>query len=246
MLQRQNCSRQNSAQANTAQSHWFREYLRENEFFSKTILDWSLGAQMASIHEIKKWQKSLDTAPLSTNYMHGESLKYGYLRRGIYMLKMCTKSCSFKQIKINWCYLVAPSLVSWAWRSPASSPAPPGSHLEKKNYPIRLSNTNHWKFELFQKKKVKKTINHWKIVCFFTCSTRWPGSHLEKKKLPSQSRKIYLLPNLPHQSIFKGKNLAINEKCSALSPSPPESHPEKWKIPYQSLNIFLLPSFYQK
>ena len=145
------------------------------------------------------------------------------------MLKMCTKSCSFKQIKINWCYLVAPSLVSWAWRSPASSPAPPGSHLEKKNYPIRLSNTNHWKFELFQKKKVKKTINHWKIVCFFTCSTRWPGSHLEKKKLPSQSRKIYLLPNLSHQSIFKGKNLAINEKCSALSPSPPESHPEKKK-----------------
>ena len=44
-LQRQNCSRQNSAR--------FREYLHENEFLSKTILAYLSGAQMASIHEIK-------------------------------------------------------------------------------------------------------------------------------------------------------------------------------------------------
>ena len=56
-LQRQNCSRQNSAQANTARSRIFREYLRENEFLSKTILACLSGAQMASIHEIKKCQK---------------------------------------------------------------------------------------------------------------------------------------------------------------------------------------------
>ena len=46
-----------SAQANTAQSQIFREYLRENEFLSKTILACLSGAQMDYIHEIKKWQK---------------------------------------------------------------------------------------------------------------------------------------------------------------------------------------------
>ena len=55
-----------SAQANTARSHLFREYLRENEFLSKTILACFLGAQMASIHEIKKDKKSRDTAPLKS------------------------------------------------------------------------------------------------------------------------------------------------------------------------------------
>ena len=55
-----------SAQANTARSRIFREFLRENELLSKTILACLSGAQMASIHEIKKWQKSRDTAPLIT------------------------------------------------------------------------------------------------------------------------------------------------------------------------------------
>ena len=43
----------------------FREYLRENELLSKTILAFLPGAQMASIHEIKKCQKNPDTAPLN-------------------------------------------------------------------------------------------------------------------------------------------------------------------------------------
>ena len=64
-LQRQNCSRQNSAQANTARSRIFREFLRENELLSKTILACLSGAQMASIHEIKNAKKSRDTAPLN-------------------------------------------------------------------------------------------------------------------------------------------------------------------------------------
>ena len=48
----------------TALSQIFREYLRENEFLSKTILVCLSGAQMASIHEIKNAKKSHDTAPL--------------------------------------------------------------------------------------------------------------------------------------------------------------------------------------
>ena len=36
---------------------FFREYLRENEFLNKTILACLSGAQMTSIHEIKKCQK---------------------------------------------------------------------------------------------------------------------------------------------------------------------------------------------
>ena len=46
-----------SAQANTARSRIFREFLRENEFLSKTILACLSGAQMAYIHEIKKLLK---------------------------------------------------------------------------------------------------------------------------------------------------------------------------------------------
>ena len=53
-----------SAQANTARSRIFREFLRENEHLSKTILACLSGVQMASIHEIKKCQISCDTAPL--------------------------------------------------------------------------------------------------------------------------------------------------------------------------------------
>ena len=55
----------NSAQVNTARSRIFREYLRENEFLSKTILACLSGAQMGSIHEIKNGKKSRDTAPLT-------------------------------------------------------------------------------------------------------------------------------------------------------------------------------------
>ena len=58
------CAESDSAQANTAQSRIFREYLRENEFLSKTILACLSGAQMASIHEIKKMAKNLVTLPL--------------------------------------------------------------------------------------------------------------------------------------------------------------------------------------
>ena len=58
------CGESNSAQANTAWSRILREYLRKNEFLSKTLLACLSGAQMASIHE-KKAKKSRDTAPLT-------------------------------------------------------------------------------------------------------------------------------------------------------------------------------------
>ena len=51
-----------SAQCDTARSHVFREYLRENEFFSETILDCLSGTQMGSIHEKINHKKSHDTA----------------------------------------------------------------------------------------------------------------------------------------------------------------------------------------
>ena len=44
-------------QANTARSRIFRKYIRENEILSKTSLACFLGAQMASIDEIKKYHK---------------------------------------------------------------------------------------------------------------------------------------------------------------------------------------------
>ena len=50
------CAESDSVQANTARRRIFREYLRENEFLSKTIFAFLSEAQMASIHEIKKWQ----------------------------------------------------------------------------------------------------------------------------------------------------------------------------------------------
>ena len=50
-------------QANTARSRIFHEYLRENEFLSKTIFVCLSGAQMGSIHEIKNIRQSRDTAP---------------------------------------------------------------------------------------------------------------------------------------------------------------------------------------
>ena len=58
-----------SAQANSARSRTLRMLtLRgvsaKNKFLSKTILACLTGAQMASIHEIQKRQKSRDTAPL--------------------------------------------------------------------------------------------------------------------------------------------------------------------------------------
>ena len=46
-----------SSLANTERSRLFCKYLRENELLSKTISAWLSGAQMASIHEIKKCQK---------------------------------------------------------------------------------------------------------------------------------------------------------------------------------------------
>ena len=56
------CVESDSVQANTAQSRIFREYLRENELLSKTILAYFSGAQMATIHEIKNAKKSRDPA----------------------------------------------------------------------------------------------------------------------------------------------------------------------------------------
>ena len=53
-----------SAQYHTARSHVFCEYLRENEFFSETILDCLSGTQMSSIHEKKNCKKFHDTASL--------------------------------------------------------------------------------------------------------------------------------------------------------------------------------------
>ena len=76
-----------SAQANTARSRIFREYLRENEFLSKTILACLSGAQMASIHEIKNGKKSRDTAPLRR---HNEVTPYFSGTLKIYKLR-----CSF-------------------------------------------------------------------------------------------------------------------------------------------------------
>ena len=58
-----------SAQANSARSRTLRmltlrRVSAKNEFLSKTILACLSAAQMASIHEIQKWQKSRDTAIL--------------------------------------------------------------------------------------------------------------------------------------------------------------------------------------
>ena len=46
-----------------AESRFFPEYLRENEFLSKTIVDCLSGTQMGSIHE-KKIAKNPVTLPL--------------------------------------------------------------------------------------------------------------------------------------------------------------------------------------
>ena len=67
------CEESDSEQANTAQSHWFLEYLQENEFLSKTIFACLSGAQMASIHEIKN--KNLMTAPLIHGFLLYFSIK---------------------------------------------------------------------------------------------------------------------------------------------------------------------------
>ena len=47
------CAESNSAQYHTGQSHVFREYLQENGFFSKTILDCLSGTQIGWINEKK-------------------------------------------------------------------------------------------------------------------------------------------------------------------------------------------------
>ena len=54
-----------SAQYNTARGHVFCEYLRENEFFSETILSCFSATQMGSINEIKNDKKTHDTATLN-------------------------------------------------------------------------------------------------------------------------------------------------------------------------------------
>ena len=51
--------------ANTARCRIFREYLRENELLSKTILACLSEAQMASIQEIKKCPKILWHCPFN-------------------------------------------------------------------------------------------------------------------------------------------------------------------------------------
>ena len=51
-------------QANPVWSRFFCEYLRKKELLSKTISACLSGAQMASIHEIKNFKKSRDTALL--------------------------------------------------------------------------------------------------------------------------------------------------------------------------------------
>ena len=56
------CAQSNSAQYHTARSHVFCQHLRENEFFSETILYCLSATQMGSIHE--KNAKSLVTLPL--------------------------------------------------------------------------------------------------------------------------------------------------------------------------------------
>ena len=53
-----------SVQANTAGSRIFREYLRENEFLSKTHFACLSRAQVGLIHEIKNAKKSRDTTHL--------------------------------------------------------------------------------------------------------------------------------------------------------------------------------------
>ena len=63
------CAESDSAQANTAQSRIFREFLREYDFLSKTILACLSGAQMALIHETKEAKKSCDTAPLKKEFV---------------------------------------------------------------------------------------------------------------------------------------------------------------------------------
>ena len=56
--------------ANTARRRIFREFLRENELLSKSILACLSGAQMASSHEIKN-AKNLVTLPFKKiNYRH--------------------------------------------------------------------------------------------------------------------------------------------------------------------------------
>ena len=45
------------ARAESDSARVFREYFRENEFLSKTILACLSGARMGLIHEIKKYQK---------------------------------------------------------------------------------------------------------------------------------------------------------------------------------------------
>ena len=57
------------AQCKSAWRHLFREYLRENEFFSKTIFARLSGTQVGWIHGFKNWQKSRDTATLKDKYI---------------------------------------------------------------------------------------------------------------------------------------------------------------------------------
>ena len=52
------CAKSDSVQYNTARSHIFREYLRENEFFSETILNCLSGTQMGWIYEKKLLKNS--------------------------------------------------------------------------------------------------------------------------------------------------------------------------------------------
>ena len=65
------CAELNSAQANTAGSRIFRQFLRKNEFLSKTILACLSVTRMALILEIKKTR---DTAPLSSLTYFNSSL----------------------------------------------------------------------------------------------------------------------------------------------------------------------------
>ena len=64
------CDESNSAQYHTARSHIFCEYLRENEFFSETILGCLSGTQMGWIHKEKNCKKSRDTASLRSGNDH--------------------------------------------------------------------------------------------------------------------------------------------------------------------------------
>ena len=60
------CDESDSAQYYTAWSYIFSEYLRENEFFSESILDCLSGTQMGSLHGEKKCKTSRDTASLKS------------------------------------------------------------------------------------------------------------------------------------------------------------------------------------